>query len=87
MHMHNLTVPFENGNANRSVQNETEWNRNGLVAFTLHHGTVLERLERLFLASGNWVLATATSIIIMNVIRCSMNIIRSAWKKILRGLE
>ena len=30
--------------------------RNGLVAFTLHYGTVLERLERLFLASGNGVL-------------------------------
>ena len=27
--------------------------RNGLVAFKLHHGTVLERSEQLFLASGN----------------------------------
>ena len=49
-----ITVPFENGNANHSVQNGTEWN--GLVAFTLHHGTVLERPKRLFLASGNGVL-------------------------------
>ena len=31
-----------------------EWN--GLVAFTPHHGTVLKRSERLFLASGNEVL-------------------------------
>ena len=29
--------------------------RNGLIAFTLHHGTILERSERLFWASGNWV--------------------------------
>ena len=29
--------------------------RNGLVASTLHHGTVPEQLERLFLASGNGV--------------------------------
>ena len=28
---------------------------NRLVAFTLHHGTVLERSEWLFLASGNAV--------------------------------
>ena len=33
--------------------------RNELVAFTLHHGTVLEWSERLFLASGNRVLASA----------------------------
>ena len=34
--------------------------RNRLVAFTLHHGTVLERLERLFLASGKGVLEAIT---------------------------
>ena len=32
--------------------------RNGLVAFTLHHGTFLERSERLFLAGGNGVIGT-----------------------------
>ena len=37
-----LTVPFR-----------TE--RNGLVAFTLHHETVLEWSEKLLLASGNGV--------------------------------
>ena len=35
--------------------------RNGLVAFTLYHGTVLERPERLFLASGNEIFVTKHS--------------------------
>ena len=36
--------------------------RNGLVAFTLHHGTVLEWSEWLFLASGNGVLDTVEQV-------------------------
>ena len=37
MRMRNLTVPFENGNANRSVQNGTEWN--GTDWSRLHYTT------------------------------------------------
>ena len=51
-----LTIPFENDNANRSVQNGTEWNKTNWsrLHYTMH-GTVLERSKRLFLASGNGV--------------------------------
>ena len=57
MRIRSLTVPFENGNANRSVQNGTEWNGvDWSRIYTLHHGTVLERSEWLFLASGNGVI-------------------------------
>ena len=37
MHMRNLTVLFKNGNANRSVQNGTEWN--GMDWLRLHYTT------------------------------------------------
>ena len=52
MRMRNLTVPFENGNVNRSVQNGTEWN--GTDWSRLHYTrSSSERSEQLFLASEN----------------------------------
>ena len=53
-----------------------EWN--GLVSFTLHHGTVLERSEWLFLASGNGVLVRMVSLVRMASLVRMVSLVRIA---------